>query len=190
MTAGLTYELRATAGVLPSSLPTRRITAGMTRFASRSDSGGPRSASAIAAVFRAKVEHDAVAAHAHVVFAQGGDAVGARFARVALGADAEPACIDQPRRECRDAEPVERVVRQVLGGRRAKVREAFGETGQPVELRLFLLGTEVRVVQVLPPAGGSIPVACSFAPALGEIQTSFHAGGITSARCAGARRRR
>jgi hypothetical protein len=28
----------------------------------------------------------------------------------------------------------------------------------------------------------STPVACSFALGLGEIQTSFHAGGITSAR--------
>jgi hypothetical protein len=93
----------------------------------------------------------------YVGLAQGGDPIGARFTRVALGADAEPAGIDQPRRERGDAEQIERVVRQVLGGRGAKVRKPLGEANQPVELRLLLLSPKVRVVQVLPTAGGVDP---------------------------------
>ena len=49
-TAGLTYDARATAGVLPSSAPTRRIAAAIARVASVSEVGGPCSASATAAV--------------------------------------------------------------------------------------------------------------------------------------------
>src|SRR5436190_4438463 len=49
MTAGLTYDARATAGVFPSFSPTARMTPAMARFDSVSDSTTPRSASAIAA---------------------------------------------------------------------------------------------------------------------------------------------
>ena len=49
ITAGLTYDSRATAAVLPSSSPTDRMTAAIVRFASRSSSAGPRRASSDAA---------------------------------------------------------------------------------------------------------------------------------------------
>src|SRR5205823_12340380 len=49
ITAGLTYEARATAGVFPSRSPTERITAAILRFDSASVSATPRSASPTAA---------------------------------------------------------------------------------------------------------------------------------------------
>lgn len=74
MTAGLTYELRATAGVFPSCSPTLRITAAITRFASASVSATPRSAKPTAA-----------------------SSVPPQVRKsLAVGADAKPAQVDQP----------------------------------------------------------------------------------------------
>ena len=61
------------------------------------------------------------------------------------------------------------------------VGQPLGEADELVELRLLLARAELRVVEVLPPPAPSTPVACSFAPARGEIQTSCQAGGIASA---------
>ena len=70
-----------------------------------------------------------------------------------VGADAEPGEVDQPNRDCADVERVERIVRQVLSDRHPQVRQLLGEPDQLLELRRLLLGTEVRVIAVLQPAG-------------------------------------
>ena len=116
-----------------------------------------------------------------MALAQGRDPEGASRARIALGADAEPAHVDEP--DCDRARPVgaERFLGDVLAHRLTQVGQLLGEADEVVELRALLLRPEFRVVQVLAPAGAIDPVAWSFAFGCGEIQTSRHAGGMTSA---------
>src|SRR3954452_8215988 len=105
------------------------------------------------AVLAAKVEGDLLAAGLDMSLAQSRDPIGARLLRVALRADAKPAGIDQAHCDRGDAQTIERVVLHVLCHREAKVGQSFGEADQLVELRLLLLRTKCRVVQVLPAAG-------------------------------------
>src|SRR6266536_6086510 len=105
-------------------------------------------------MLRAEVERDAVTAHMHVPLPQGRDSEGLRRTRIALGADAEPGAVDQPRRDRRDTLAIESVAIHVFRHRKTKIRQSFRELDQAVELRLLLLCTELGVVEVLPPPGG------------------------------------
>src|SRR6185312_16005326 len=96
---------------------------------------------------------DPAAAYRDVALPERRDPERPRRARIALGADAEPAEIDQPKRE--RAHPVrrQRLSTQVLRHRLAQVGEALGEANELVEFLLLLARPEVGVVQVLAPAG-------------------------------------
>ena len=82
-----------------------------------------------------------------------------RRARVALGADAEPAEIDEPNRERARPFGIERLARHVLAHRLPQIRKPLRKADEPVELLLLLLGAKLRVVEVLAPSG-SIDAGC------------------------------
>src|SRR5205823_7539603 len=89
----------------------------------------------------------------YVVLAQRRDPEGTRFLRVTLGADAEPAGVDETRCDRGHTLAVQHVVVHVLRHSCTQVRKALREADQPVELRLLLLSPKRRVVQVLPASG-------------------------------------
>src|SRR4029450_13782842 len=107
-------------------------------------------------------------AYLYVALVQGRDPERSVLLGVSLGADAEPAQVDQPDGD--RTRPLRAVFLsvQVLGHRGAEIRELFGETDQLVVLRLLLPGAEGWVVKILPAPGG------------------IHAGRLEL--CAGARR--
>jgi hypothetical protein len=88
-----------------------------------------------------------------VILAERRDAEGLGFLRVALRADAEPAAIDQARRDRGDTLTIQKLVVHVPRHGRPQVRQALGKANQPVELRLLLLRPEIPVIDVLLPSG-------------------------------------
>src|SRR5260221_6227715 len=84
---------------------------------------------------------------------EGRDSVRPRRARMPIGTDTEPPEVDEPQSNRAYARPVEIVLVEVLGHRRAQRRELLGEADQPVELRLVLCGAIVGVIAVLLTAG-------------------------------------
>ena len=75
-----------------------------------------------------------------------------RRLRVAVGADAEPAEVDQAHGHRADPLTVVRLALHVLGHRLAQPGQPLGEEHEPVVLRLLLLSAKVGVVEVLAPA--------------------------------------
>src|SRR3954471_11788713 len=103
-------------------------------------------------VLAAKAEGDSATANADVSLLERGDPEGSELLRVALVADAKPAEVDQADRNRRRPLEGQRLELHVLGHCKAELRQLLGEPDQLVELRLLLLGSKVRVVQVLHPA--------------------------------------
>jgi len=69
------------------------------------------------------------------------------------------------------------MVVHVARHRSAQVRQTLGKADQPVEFRLLLLCAEVRVIQVLLPAGSVDSRRLQIAEALAAIHTSFQPEG-------------
>ena len=97
-------------------------------------------------------ETDAIAAHGDVTLAQRRDAVRARCARVPVGADAEPAEVDEAQRDRGNARAIELVIVEIVRHRAAQIGQPFAEADEAFVLRFLLRGAEVGVVQVLLPA--------------------------------------
>src|SRR5581483_5863040 len=104
-------------------------------------------------VLAAEGEADAVAADVDVAPRQRGDPVGARLARIALRPDAEPAEVDQPQRDRRDAFAVELVLVEMLRHHGPQLGQLLREADELVVLRLLLGRAVVGVVEVLLPPG-------------------------------------
>src|SRR5262249_47925398 len=101
---------------------------------------------------RRKREPDSPAPNLDVTTEQRRDAVGP-IARKPLRADPEPAERDQPKCDGGNALPIELVLVEMLGHRRAKLRQVLAEPDQPVVLRLLLGDAKIRAVEVLLPPG-------------------------------------
>jgi hypothetical protein len=71
---------------------------------------------------------------------------------ILVRADAKPGQDDQPNSERADPLELEGLQLEVLGHRRAKLRELRRKARQLLELLSFLLGAKVRVIEVLAPA--------------------------------------
>ena len=104
-------------------------------------------------VLRRKREANAPAAHRDVPSQKRGHAVGP-VADVALGADPEPPQLDQAQGDRRDTFAIEFLLVEVKGHRLPKRRQRVAEADQLVVLGALLLGSKVRAVEVLLPAGG------------------------------------
>ena len=134
------------------------------------------------AVLAAVLERDPAPAHGHVPLAERRDPERPRGSRVALGTDPKPAEIDQAKRQRADPFRRQRLAVHVLAH-----RLSAGPGGAPQNARACRTSPVPAAPEI---RGGTgigagrlcrLPVAWSFAPARGEIQTSFHAGGMTSA---------
>ena len=139
------------------------------------------------AALGAVVEHHAavLGVERDVLLAHRREAEGLVLDRVLLGADAEEAAVQQPHRAGEDA-----LASQLVGGGEIRVdvlaqpRQRAREADHLLELLAVAARAPLRVVEVLLAAGGVDPGRLQVAARVGQIQTSFQAGGIRARRCA------
>ena len=103
---------------------------------------------------------DAAAADVDVPLQEGRHAERA-ISDVALGADPEPAELDQPQRDRRDALAIELLLVEMERHRFTQRRQSLAEADQLVVFRLLLLGAKIRAVEVLLPPRSVVSVAWS-----------------------------